>query len=48
VAITKKIDSVFKASQLIDRSKLDLPVNRKAAADEVAPMLMYPIENALE
>jgi imidazolonepropionase-like amidohydrolase len=45
---TKKIDSVFKAGQLIDRSKLDLPVNRKAAANEVAPMLMYPIENALE
>jgi imidazolonepropionase-like amidohydrolase len=45
---TKKIGSVFKAGQLIDRSKLDLPVNRKAAADDVAPMLMYPIENALE
>jgi imidazolonepropionase-like amidohydrolase len=45
---TKLIDSVFKAGQLIDRSKLDLPVNRKAAAHEVAPMLMYPIENALE
>jgi imidazolonepropionase-like amidohydrolase len=45
---TKQIDSVFKAGQLIDRSKLDLPVNRKAAATESAPMLMYPIENALE
>ena len=45
---TKKIGSVFKAGQLIDRSKLDLPVNRKTSADDVAPMLMYPIENALE
>lgn len=45
---TKRIDSVFKAGQLIDRSKLDLPVNRKAAAADLAPMLMYPLENAEE
>ena len=45
---TKQIETVIKAGQIIDRSKLDLPVNRKAAATEAAPMLMYPIEDALE
>lgn len=45
---TKQIDSVFKAGQVMDRSKLDLAVSRKAAAADVAPMLMYPLENADE
>jgi imidazolonepropionase-like amidohydrolase len=45
---TKQIDTVIKAGRIIDRSKLDLPVNRKAAATGRAPMLIYPIEDALE
>lgn len=44
----KQIDTVIKAGQIIDRSKLDLPVNRKTAASELKTTLMYPLENAEE
>lgn len=45
---TKQIDLVMKAGQIIDRSKLDLPVNRKASADGPVPLLTLPLENAEE
>ncbi len=44
----KQISMVMKAGKIIDRSKLDLPVNRKAstAASSHVPMLMSPVEDA--
>jgi imidazolonepropionase-like amidohydrolase len=45
---TKKINMVMKAGKIIDRSKLDLPVNRKATAGMRVPMLMSPLEAAEE
>ena len=44
----KQISMVMKAGKIIDRSKLDLPVNRKAsaAAHVHVPMLMSPVEDA--
>jgi hypothetical protein len=44
----KKINMVVKAGQIIDRSKLDLPVNRKLASGERAPLLMTPMVDAVE
>lgn len=41
---TKQISLVIKAGQVIDRSKLDLPVNRKASAAARVPMLMASVE----
>jgi imidazolonepropionase-like amidohydrolase len=43
---TKQIEMVMKAGRIIERSALDLPVNRKASAARAIPFLMYPIENA--
>ena len=46
---TKQVDLVMKAGQIIDRSKLDLPVNRStSAAAGPVPFLMLPMENAEE
>jgi imidazolonepropionase-like amidohydrolase len=43
---TKQIEMVMKAGQIIERSALDLPVNRKESATATIPLLMYPLENA--
>ena len=42
----KQISMVMKAGKIIDRSKLDLPVNRKASSAAHLPLLMPPIEDA--
>ena len=42
----KQISMVMKAGKIIDRSKLDLPVNRKASSSARVPMLMSSIESA--
>jgi imidazolonepropionase-like amidohydrolase len=42
----KQISMVMKAGKIIDRSKLDLPVNRKASSAAHLSLLMSPIENA--
>jgi imidazolonepropionase-like amidohydrolase len=42
----KQISMVMKAGKIIDRSKLDLPVNRKTPSASRVPMLMAPIESA--
>ncbi|HXN22826.1 MAG TPA: amidohydrolase family protein [Candidatus Dormibacteraeota bacterium] len=41
----KQISMVMKAGKIIDRSKLDLPVNRKAAAAGHVLLLISPIES---
>ncbi len=40
----KQISMVMKAGKIIDRSKLDLPVNRKASSAAHLPLLMPPCE----
>lgn len=42
----KQISMVMKAGKIIDRSKLDLPINRKASSSTRVPVLMSPIESA--
>lgn len=45
---TKQIDLVMKAGQIIDRGKLDLPVNRKRSAAGPGPSLTLPLEHVEE
>lgn len=45
---SKQIALVMKAGQLIDRSKLDLPVNRKASVKGPFTILTLPLESAEE
>jgi imidazolonepropionase-like amidohydrolase len=45
---TKKVATVIKGGKLIDRAKLDLPVNRRTSAGRQIPLLLTPLENAEE
>jgi imidazolonepropionase-like amidohydrolase len=45
---TKKVATVIKGGKLIDRAKLDLPVNRRTSAGRHIPLLLTPLENAEE